>query len=110
MAYYTLYKENKMEGLKNMFLGLFFVIFAQGCASVGAVIEGGKELATNTVDVVVGTASDVAVSVAEDVSDISTTALEVGAGVVKTVSDEIDEQTDELQEDSKEEKTEDEKK
>ena len=48
-----------------MLLGLFFVIFTQGCASVGAVIEGGKELATNTVDVVVGTASDVAVSVAE---------------------------------------------
>ena len=110
MAYYTLYKENKMEGLKNMFLGLFFVIFTQDCASVGAVIEGGKELATNTVDVVVGTASDVAVSVAEDVSDISTTALEVGAGVVKTVSDEIDEQTDELQEDSKDKKPEEEKK
>ena len=85
MAYYTLYKENKMKSINNMLLGLFFVIFTQGCASVGAVIEGGKELATNTVDVVVGTASDVAVSVAEDVSDISTTALEVGAGVVKTV-------------------------
>ena len=55
------------------------------------------------------TASDITIAVAEDVSDISTTALEVGAGVVKTVSDEIDEQTDELQ-DPKEEKTEDEKK
>ena len=88
---------------------MFFVIFAQGCATVGTVIDGGKELATNTVDVVVGTASDVAISVAEDVSDISTTALEVGAGVVQTVSDEIDKQTDELQEDSKEEKPEEKK-
>ncbi len=98
-----------MNTFKNMFFGLFFVIFAQGCATVGMAIDGGKELVTNTVDTVVGTASDITIAVAEDVSDISTTALEVGAGVVKTVSDEIDEQTDELQ-DPKEEKTEDEKK
>tara|TARA_B100001057_G_scaffold179094_1_gene179857 strand:+ start:1294 stop:1620 length:327 start_codon:yes stop_codon:yes gene_type:complete len=108
MACYP-YKENIMNNIKNVFFGMFFVIFAQGCATVGTVIDGGKELATNTVDVVVGTASDVAISVAEDVSDISTTALEVGAGVVQTVSDEIDKQTDELQEDSKEEKPEEKK-
>ena len=91
-----------MKSINNMLLGLFFVIFTQGCATVGMAIDGGKELVTNTVDTVVGTASDITIAVAEDVSDISTTALEVGAGVVKTVSDEIDEQTDELQEDSKE--------
>ena len=34
---------------------------------------------------------------AQDVSDISTAALEIGAGVVEAVSDEIDDQTDELQ-------------
>ena len=90
-----------MKELKNVFFGIFFVLFAQGCASVGTVIDGGKELVTNTVDTVVGTASGVAVAVAEDVSDISTTALEVGAGIVETVSDEIDKQTDELQEDEK---------
>ena len=99
-----------MNNMKNMFFGLFFVMFAQGCATVGMAIDGGKELVTDTVDTVVGTASNITIAVAEDVSDISTTALEVGAGVVKTVSDEIDEQTDELQEDSKEEKAEDEKK
>ena len=86
-----------------MFFGLFFVIFTQGCATVGMAIDGGKELVTNTVDTVVGTASDITIAVAEDVSDISTTALEVGAGVVKTVSDEIDDQTDELQEPKAEE-------
>ena len=79
-------------------------MFFQGCATVGMAIDGGKELVTNTVDTVVGTASDITIAVAEDVSDISTTALEVGAGVVKTVSDEIDEQTDELQEDKEESK------
>jgi len=86
-----------MENMKNMFLGLFFVIFTQGCASIGTAIDGGKELVVNSVDTVIGTASDITVAVAEDVSDISTTALEIGAGVVEAVSDEIDEQTDELQ-------------
>ncbi len=93
-----------MKELKNVFFGIFFVLFFQGCATVGMAIDGGKELVTNTVDTVVGTASDITIAVAEDVSDISTTALEVGAGVVKTVSDEIDEQTDELQEDKEESK------
>ena len=87
-----------------MFFGLFFVMFAQGCATVGTAIDGGKELVVNSVDTVVGTASDITVAVAEDVSDISTTALELGAGVVETVSNEIDEQTDELQEEKPEEK------
>ena len=91
-----------MKSINNMLLGLFFVIFMPGCATVGMAIDGGKELVTNTVDTVVSTTSDITVAVAADGSDISTTALEVGAGVVKTVSDEIDKQTDELQEDSKE--------
>ena len=98
-----------MNNIKNMFFGLFFVIFTQGCASIGTAIDGGKELVVNSVDTVVGTAADVSVSVAQDVSDISTTALEIGAGVVEAVSDEIDEQTDELQ-DPKEQKAEEEKK
>ena len=98
-----------MNNIKNMFFGLFFVIFAQGCATVGMAIDGGKELVTNTVDTVVGTASDITIAVAEDVSDISTTALEVGAGVVSTVSEEIDKQTDELQEEAKEESKEEKK-
>jgi len=91
-----------MKNILNIFLGSFFVIFAQGCATVGTVIDGGKELVTNTVDVAVGTTSKVVTSVAEDAADITQTTLEVGAGVVQAVSDEIDEQTDELQEDSKE--------
>ena len=44
-----------MESLKNMFFGLGFVIFVQGCASIGTAIDGGKELVVNTVDTVVGT-------------------------------------------------------
>lgn len=96
--------RKNMESLKNMFFGLGFVIFVQGCASIGTAIDGGKELVVNTVDTVVGTASDITVSVAKDVSDVSTTALEIGAGVVEAVSDEIDEQTDEMQEEKAEPK------
>jgi len=102
-----------MNKFKNAFLGIFFVVFAQGCATVGTVIDGGKQLATDTLDTVTGTASSVVGSVASDVGSIVQTGAEVGvglvqtaadtgAGLVKVVADEIDEQTDELQEDSKE--------
>ena len=96
-----------MKGFKNMFFGIFFVIFAQGCATVGTVIDGGKELATNTVDTVTGTASGIVGSVASDVGSLVQTGAEVGvglvqtaantgAGLVETVQAEIDNQTDAL--------------
>jgi hypothetical protein len=98
-----------MNNIKNMFLGVFFVIFAQGCATVGTVIDGGKELATNTIDTVTGTASTVVTSVADDVGSVVQTTAEVGvglvqtatetgAGLVATVADEVNNQTDALQE------------
>lgn len=98
-----------MNSIKNMFLGVFFVIFAQGCATVGTVIDGGKELATNTIDTVTGTASSVVSSVANDVGSVVQTTAEVGvglvqtatetgAGLVATVADEVNNQTDALQE------------
>ena len=102
-----------MKGFKNMFFGIFFVIFAQGCATVGTVIDGGKELATNTVDTVTGTASGIVGSVASDVGSLVQTGAEVGvglvqtaantgAGLVETVQAEIDNQTDALQDDKEE--------
>ena len=51
-----------MKSINNMFLGLFFVIFTQGCATVGMAIDGGKELVTDTVDTVVGTASKITIA------------------------------------------------
>jgi hypothetical protein len=106
-----------MKGLKNAFFGIFFVIFAQGCATVGTVIDGGKELATNTVDTVTSTASGIVGSVASDVGSIVQTGAEVGvglvqtaantgAGLVQTVQAEIDNQTDALQDDKEETKEE----
>ena len=97
-----------MNNFKNAFLGIFFVVFAQGCATVGTVIDGGQKLATDTLDTVTGTASGIVGSVANDVGSIVQTGAEVGvglvqtaadtgAGLVKVVADEVNNQTDELQ-------------
>lgn len=86
--------ENIMKILFSVFAALF--LFA-GCASVGAVIEGGKTMATNTVDTVVGTAGNVSAAALRDVSDVVSTAADVAEGVVGTVVEEVDKQTDELQ-------------
>ena len=99
-----------MKELKNMFFGVFFVLFAQGCASVGGAWNAGTEIVTGTVDAVVGGAATLTTAVADDVVSVGTLAVDtaqnvvvagadLGKGVVKTVSDEVDRQTDELQED-----------
>ena len=105
-----------MNNIKNMFLGLFFVMFAQGCATVGTVIDGGQKLATDTLDTVTGTASGIVGSVANDVGSVVQTTAEVGVGLVQTaadtgaglvqvVADEVNEQTDALQEEESKEET-----
>jgi hypothetical protein len=78
-------------------LSLFGVIYLASCASVGAVIDGGKELTTGVVDATVGTAVNVSGAVLQDVSDITKTAAETVQGVAETVGAEVDRQTDELQ-------------
>ena len=106
-----------MNKLKNVFFSVFFVMFAQGCATVGTVIDGGKQLATDTIDTVTGTASGIVGSVASDVGSIVQTGAEVGvglvqtaadtgAGLVKVVADEVNQQTDALQDDKEETKEE----
>jgi hypothetical protein len=106
-----------MNKLKNVFFSVFFVMFAQGCATVGTVIDGGQELATNTIDTVTGTASGIVGSVANDVGSIVQTGAEVGVGLIQTAADtgaglvqtvqaEIDNQTDALQDDKEETKEE----
>ena len=118
---YTIIYQN-MNNFKNAFLGIFFVIFTQGCATVGMAIDGGKELATNTIDTVTGTASGIVGAVANDVGSIVQTGAEVGVGLVQTatetgaglvevVASNVDAQTDALQDkEAKEEPKEEEKK
>jgi hypothetical protein len=86
--------ENTMKILFSVFASLFFFV---GCSTVGAVMEGGKTMATNTVDTVIGTAGNVSTAALRDVSGVVSTAADVAEGVVGTVVKEVDKQTDELQ-------------
>jgi len=90
-----------MNKLFTIIAVLGFVILLPSCASVGAVIEGGKDVTTSIVDTSVKTAGNIGTAVLRDASDIVNTAADVAEGVVDTVVTEIDEQTDELQEPKK---------
>jgi hypothetical protein len=83
-----------MKSLLSILAGLFFFV---GCASVGAVIEGGKEFTTGVIDGSVNAVATVSGAVLEDASNIVETTAEVTTGIVDTVAKEVDEQTDELQ-------------
>lgn len=81
-----------------VYLLLFSVVLLPSCATVGSVIEGGKEFTTGVVDGAVKGTRTVATAVADDVVSVGTLATETVIGVVDTVADEVDRQTDELQE------------
>ena len=83
-----------MKSLLSILAGLFFFV---GCASVGAVLEGGKEFTTGVIDGSVNAVSTISGAVLEDASNIVETTTEVTTGVIDTVAKEVDEQTDELQ-------------
>jgi hypothetical protein len=87
-----------MKTIFSVFAGLFFFV---GCASVGAVIEGGKEFTTGVIDGSVNAVSTVSQAVLEDASSIANTAAEAASGVIETVETEVDKQTDELQDPKK---------
>jgi hypothetical protein len=87
-----------MKNIFSMFAGLFFFV---SCASVGAVIEGGKEFTTGVIDGSVNAVSTVSQAVLEDASSIANTAAEAASGVIETVETEVDKQTDELQDPKK---------
>jgi len=90
-----------MNKLFTIIAVLGFVVLLPSCASVGAVIEGGKDVTTSIVDTSVKTAGNIGTAVLRDASDIVNTAADAAEGVVDTVVTEIDEQTDELQEPKK---------
>ena len=90
-----------MNKLFTIIAVLGFVVVLPSCASVGAVIEGGKDVTTSIVDTSVKTAGNIGTAVLRDASDIVNTAADAAEGVVDTVVTEIDEQTDELQEPKK---------
>ena len=93
-----------MNNLKNYFIVVLLSSGMISCASVGGAWDAGTQIVTGTVDAVVGGADDV-VSVGTLAVDTAQAVVVAGAdlgkGVVKTVSDEVDRQTDELQKEDK---------
>jgi hypothetical protein len=87
-----------MRNITFILIGLF----ATSCATVGTVIEGGKEIAMTTVDTTVKTAGSISGAALKDVSGVVNAVAETYDGVITTVVENIDEQTDELQDPKKE--------
>jgi hypothetical protein len=90
--------KQKEKNMLRLLALMVLLIGIQACATVGAVLDGGKELTTGVVDATVGTVAGVSAAALEDVSDVVGTAADAVGGVVDTVATEIDKQTDELQE------------
>ena len=82
--------------MKNYILALI-PIFMASCASVGAVIEGGKDLTTSVIDSTVKTAGNMTNAVLDDVSSVVDTVGDSVGNVVDTVVEQVDSQTNELQ-------------
>jgi hypothetical protein len=87
-----------MRNITFILIGLF----ATSCATVGTVIEGGKEIAMTTVDTTVKTAGSISGAALKDVSGVVNAVAETYDGVITTVVENIDEQTNELQDPKKE--------
>ena len=88
----------KEKIMKNVYL-ILAGLFATSCATVGSVIDGGKNIAMTTVDTTVKTAGSISSAALKDVSGVVNTVTETYDGVITTVVENIDEQTDELQDD-----------
>ena len=83
--------------MKTFVVSLLGLIVVASCASVGAVIEGGKQFTTGVVDGAVKGSATVVSAVADDVVSVGEFAVNTTAGIVETVAEEVDKQTDELQ-------------
>ena len=85
-----------MKNLLSLF-GLIALSSVVGCASVGGAWNAGTEIVTGTVDSVVGGAATMAVAITDDARNIADVTIDTAQGVVKTVAENVDSQTDELQ-------------
>ena len=83
------------------FFGIVSLSLVTSCASVGGAWNAGTEIVTGTVDSVVGGAATMAVAITDDARNIADVTIDTAQGVVKTVAENVDKQTDELQKDDK---------
>ena len=67
-----------MRNITFILIGLF----ATSCATVGTVIEGGKEIAMTTVDTTVKTAGSISGAALKDVSGVVNAVAETYDGVI----------------------------
>ena len=82
-------------------LAIIGITLLPACASIGAVIDGTQEFTTGVIDSSVKSVSTVSRAVLTDVSNVVATGAEIADSTIKAVSDEVDRQTDELQEPQK---------
>ena len=88
--------------MKNILI-LMSSVFITSCASIGAIIDGGKDLTPSVIDSTVKTAGNITNAALEDVAAVVETVADSTEGIVDNVVEEIDEQTNELQDTEKEE-------
>ena len=67
------------------------------CASIGEVIEVGKDLTTSVIDSTVTTAGNITTAVIDDAGAVVNTVGDSVSNVVDTVVENVDEQTDAIQ-------------
>ena len=87
--------------MRYLIIGILGFLLSS-CASIGAVIDSGKEVATGLLNMTVVTASKVVSAVAEDVADTTAFVADTTAGTLEDVAEKVDEETDELQSKNKE--------
>tara|TARA_B100000929_G_C15420071_1_gene391035 strand:- start:99 stop:443 length:345 start_codon:yes stop_codon:yes gene_type:complete len=89
-----------MENIMKHVITLFILSLAlSGCSTVGQIWETGVEVVSNTVDTVVGGASDLVTAVGTDIVETGAFVVDTTAGVVEGVSERVDAETDKLVED-----------
>jgi len=109
-----------MNTFKNMFFGLFFVIFAQGCSTLSTINTAVVDGVSSTVDTAVNGVATVGGAIINEAGDLVETGAELAVGVgqgvgdiaagsLEVIAETVDSNTDAVQS-NKEEKAEDEKK
>tara|TARA_R100001510_G_C7626876_1_gene186552 strand:- start:949 stop:1242 length:294 start_codon:yes stop_codon:yes gene_type:complete len=83
--------------IKHHLIIIALGVFIASCASIGAVIEGGKDLTTSVIDSTVTTAGNITTAVIDDAGSVVNTVGDSVSNVVETVVENVDEQTDAIQ-------------
>ena len=76
-----------MNTFKNMFFGLFFVIFAQGCSTLSTINTAVVDGVLSTVDTAVNGVASVGGAIINEAGDLVETGAELAVGVGQGVGD-----------------------